>query len=72
MEKQIRWLRVSYWIPAVLRRLGTTQLGVWVIKHLVSPLDRWIYRRTGGQRVSTGKPLGPLLPPSQTLITSRQ
>lgn len=48
-------------VPVVLRRLGTTQLGVWVIKHLISPLDRWIYRRTGGQRVSTGKPLGPLL-----------
>jgi deazaflavin-dependent oxidoreductase (nitroreductase family) len=61
MEKQIRWFCVSYWIPAVLRRLGTTQPGVWVIKHLISPLDRWIYRRTGGQRVSMGKPLGPLL-----------
>ncbi len=29
--------------------------------HFVSPLDRWLYRRTGGQRVSTGRPLGPLL-----------
>ncbi len=46
---------------AFLRHLGATRIGVWVIKHLVSPLDRWIYRRTGGQRVSTGKPLGPLL-----------
>ncbi len=47
--------------PAVLRRLGASRIGVWVIKHLVSPLDRWLYRRTGGRRVSTGKPLGPLL-----------
>jgi F420H(2)-dependent quinone reductase len=61
MEKQKRWLRVSNRIPALLRLLGTTQPGVWVIKHLISPLDRWIYRRTGGQRVSMGKPIGPLL-----------
>ena len=47
--------------PALLRHLGATRVGVWVIKHIVSPLDRWLYRRTGGQRVSTGRPLGPLL-----------
>ncbi len=45
----------------VLRRLGATRIGVWVIKHVVSPLDRWIYQRTGGRRVSVGKPIGPLL-----------
>jgi deazaflavin-dependent oxidoreductase (nitroreductase family) len=46
---------------AGLRRLGATRIGVWVIKHVVSPLDRWMYQRTGGRRVSTGKPIGPLL-----------
>ena len=46
---------------AGLRRLGATRIGVWVIKHVVSPLDRWIYQHTGGRRVSTGRPLGPLL-----------
>ncbi len=45
----------------ILRRLGATRIGVWVIKHVVSPLDRWLYQRTGGRRVSTGQPLGPLL-----------
>ncbi len=25
--------------PALLRRLGATRLGTWVIKHVVSPLD---------------------------------
>jgi F420H(2)-dependent quinone reductase len=45
----------------ILRRLGATRMGVWVIKHVVSPLDRWLYQRTGGRRVSTGQPLGPLL-----------
>jgi len=44
-----------------IRWLGATRVGVWVIKHVVSPLDRWIYRRTGGRRVSTGRPLGPIL-----------
>jgi F420H(2)-dependent quinone reductase len=46
---------------AVLRCLGATRIGVWGIKHVVSPLDRWIYQHTGGRRVSTGKPIGPLL-----------
>ncbi len=46
---------------AVLRRLGATRIGVLFIKHVVSPLDRWMYQRTGGRRVSTGRPLGPLL-----------
>ena len=45
----------------VLRRLGATRLGVWIIKHVVSPLDRWLYQRTGGRRVALGKPLGPLM-----------
>jgi F420H(2)-dependent quinone reductase len=47
--------------PAVLRHIGATRIGVWVIKHVVSPLDRLIYQRTGGRGVFTGKPLGPLL-----------
>lgn len=46
---------------AILRRLGATRIGVWVIKHVVSPLDRWLYQRTGGQRGALGKPLSPLL-----------
>ncbi len=35
-----------------VRRLGATRLGVWVIKHLVSPLDRLAYRLTGGRFAS--------------------
>src|SRR5215469_15521075 len=46
---------------ALLRRLGATRPGVWVIKYVVSPLDRWLYQRTGGRRVALGRPLGPLL-----------
>jgi deazaflavin-dependent oxidoreductase (nitroreductase family) len=28
---------------------------------VVSPLDRWLYQRTGGRWVALGRPLGPLL-----------
>jgi len=46
---------------SLLKRFGATRLGVWTVKHIVSPLDRWIYKRTGGRRVSTGRALGPIL-----------
>jgi len=46
---------------ALLQRLGATRLGTWVIKHVVSPLDRWLYQATSGRHVAIGKPLGPLL-----------
>ncbi|MFC2055405.1 nitroreductase/quinone reductase family protein [Chloroflexota bacterium] len=42
----------------VINRLGATRTGVWAIKHFVSPLQRWIYRRTGGiawSNVGTGR-----------------
>lgn len=40
---------------------GGTRAGVWTIKHVVSPLDRWLYRRTGGRLVTTGRPRGPIV-----------
>ena len=43
------------------RRLGATPVVVWLIKHLISPLDRRLYRLTGGRILSTGRPLGPVL-----------
>ena len=46
---------------ALLRRLGASRIGVWAIKHLVAPLDRWFYQRTGDRRVTTGRSLGPML-----------
>jgi deazaflavin-dependent oxidoreductase (nitroreductase family) len=44
-----------------LQRLGATSLGVWAIKHLLSPLDRRLYRWTGGRRIALGRPLAPRL-----------
>jgi deazaflavin-dependent oxidoreductase (nitroreductase family) len=43
------------------RRLGGTFLGVWLIKHLLSPLDRHLYRWTGGRGIGLGRPLAPRL-----------
>ena len=37
-------------IPSPIQKLAATPLGVWLIKHLVSPLDRFVYRVTGGKR----------------------
>jgi hypothetical protein len=36
----------------LLHRLGGTGLGVWAIKHVVSPLDRHLYRWTGGRGIA--------------------
>ena len=44
-----------------LKQVGATRIGVWVIKHLVSPLDRWLYRRTNGRLLTLGRPLAPTL-----------
>jgi deazaflavin-dependent oxidoreductase (nitroreductase family) len=45
----------------LLRRLGGTGLGVWAIKHLFSPLDRRLYRWTGGRGIALGRSLAPRL-----------
>ncbi|HEV2235055.1 MAG TPA: nitroreductase/quinone reductase family protein [Ktedonobacterales bacterium] len=50
----------------LLRRLGGTSLGVWAIKHVFSPLDRRLYRWTGGRRLALGRSLAPRL-----LLTTR-
>jgi deazaflavin-dependent oxidoreductase (nitroreductase family) len=36
----------------MINRLGATPAGVWVIKNLVSPLQRWVYRSSRGKRLS--------------------
>lgn len=33
----------------MMNRFGSTRLGVWAIKHIVSPAQRWIYQRSGGK-----------------------
>jgi deazaflavin-dependent oxidoreductase (nitroreductase family) len=44
-----------------LQRLGATRLGVWMIKHVVAPLDRRLYRWTNGRYLTAGRPLAPTL-----------
>jgi len=36
--------------------LGGTRLGLWSIRHLISPLQRWIYLSTGGKLGTTISP----------------
>ena len=36
----------------MIHRLGGTRLGVWLIKHVVSPVQRWTYHVTGGRLFS--------------------
>jgi deazaflavin-dependent oxidoreductase (nitroreductase family) len=33
----------------MINRFGATRIGVWVIKHVISPVQRWIFRTTGGR-----------------------
>lgn len=37
----------------MIDRLGATRAGVWAIKHLVSPLQRWVYRSSKGRVFSS-------------------
>ncbi|HSG16170.1 MAG TPA: nitroreductase/quinone reductase family protein [Anaerolineae bacterium] len=48
-------------IDDTIRRIGATRPGVWAIKHVVSPLDRWLYRLTGGRFSTSGRPTAPIL-----------
>lgn len=45
----------------LLQRIGATRIGVWVIKHVVAPLDRRLYRWSNGRFLTTGRPLAPML-----------
>jgi deazaflavin-dependent oxidoreductase (nitroreductase family) len=38
----------------MINRIGATPIGVWIIKHLVSPIQQWVYRLTGGNRFLMG------------------
>jgi len=40
----------------ILKRLGATRLGVWAIKHVVTLLDRRLYRWTNGRCLASGRP----------------
>jgi len=38
----------------MIDRMGATRFGVWVIKHVISPTQRFLYRATGGRAFTTG------------------
>ncbi len=33
----------------MISRFGSTRLGVWMIKHILSPSQRWLYQLTAGK-----------------------
>lgn len=37
----------------MINHLGASPKGVWAIKNIVSPLQRWIYRKSGGKLLSS-------------------
>lgn len=56
----------------LLRHIGGTGLGVWAIKHVFSPLDRHLYRWTGGRRIAGIAFRRPLAPRLLLTTTGRQ
>jgi len=45
----------------MLHKFGSTRIGVWFIKRIVSPLDRWLYRRSDGKIGLSGRLTSPIL-----------
>ena len=41
----------------LLSRIGSTRAGVWAIGNLISPLQSWVIRTTGGRVTLTRKPV---------------
>lgn len=52
---------LSKTITNVIQQLGATRPGVWTIKHVVSPLDRRLYRLTGGRFSTSARAEAPVL-----------
>ncbi|MGZ4547338.1 MAG: hypothetical protein ACXVXT_18275, partial [Blastococcus sp.] len=51
----MRFPRVGAAALDVVRRLGATRLGVLLIGRVVSPLQRVLYRKSGGRLSLTGR-----------------
>jgi deazaflavin-dependent oxidoreductase (nitroreductase family) len=41
-----------------VQKAGATRTGVWLIKHVVSPMDRALYRASGGRFMLTQRKVG--------------
>lgn len=48
-------------LQPLLKWMGATRVGVWTIKRVVAPLDRRLYRLTGGRVLTAGRPVAPTL-----------
>lgn len=50
----------------MIARIGATPQGVWLIRHVIAPLDRWLLRTTQGRASLSGRAVAPVL-----LLTTR-
>lgn len=56
----------------MIDRLGATRLGVWIIKFVVSPMQRFLYRAAGGKAFTTaGKQKDVLLLTTKGRLTGK-
>lgn len=39
----------------MINHFGVTRLGVWTIKHIISPSQRWLYKLTAGRTFRLGR-----------------
>ncbi len=45
----------------VFEKVAATPSGVWLVKHVVAPLDRWLLRATDGKLSLSGRLIAPVL-----------
>ncbi len=48
------WMEVVSFKILDVSKLGASRFGVWTIKHVITPFQRWIYRSTGGRYLIVG------------------
>ena len=56
--------RANPYIPRgshVFEKVAATPPGVWLVKHVVAPLDRWLLRATDGKLSLSGRLIAPVL-----------
>lgn len=46
-------LNLKKTIEDLINHLGATRIGVWTIKTLISPLQKWVYHSSGGKFMSS-------------------
>jgi deazaflavin-dependent oxidoreductase (nitroreductase family) len=48
-------------LKRVMQWFGGLPVGIWTVRHVIAPLDRWFYRRTGGRLAGSNLLRAPVL-----------